>query len=105
MAKKAKKSVTKETVTTAKKATNFASGVFIKEITFDNGNTLMKINFDARRFCNWMKDNVNANGYVQTDVWSNKGGSKFTHSMTHNSYDPQAAAKAEIQETVENLPF
>ena len=102
MATKSKKT-TKKSV--AKKETNFASGVFIKEITFDNGNTLMKINFDARKFCNWMKENVNANGYVQTDVWSNKEGSKFTHSMSHNDYNPQAAAKAELQETVENLPF
>ena len=102
MATKAKKT-TKKSV--QKKETNFASGVFIKEITFDNGNTLMKINFDARKFCNWMKENVNANGYVQTDVWSNKEGSKFTHSMTKNDYDPQAAAKAELQETVQNMPF
>ena len=102
MTTKAKKT-TKKSV--ENKEINFASGVFIKEITFDNGNTLMKINFDARKFCNWMKDNVNANGYVQTDVWSNKEGSKFTHSMTKNDYDPQAAAKAELQETVQNMPF
>ena len=105
MAKKAKKSVTKETVTTAKKATNFAAGVFIKQINFDNGNSIMKINFNARQFCNWMKDNVDDNGYVKTDVWSNKEGSKFTHSMSHNDYNPQQAAKAELEQTLETMPF
>ncbi len=97
------KKTTKKSV--EKKEINFASGVFIKEITFDNGNTLMKINFDARKFCNWMKENVNESGYVQTDVWSNKEGSKFTHSMSLNDYNPQAAAKAAIQETADSLPF
>ena len=102
MAKKAKKAVT---VTPTKKATNFAAGVFIKEIKFDNGSSVMKINFNARQFCNWMKEHVNTDGYVQTDVWSNKEGSKFTHSMSHNDYNPQQAAKAELAQTLETMPF
>jgi hypothetical protein len=108
MAKKAKKSVTgKHVVTVAptKKAINFAAGVFIKEHTFENGSSVIKINFNARQFCNWMKDNVDDKGYVKTDVWSNKEGSKYTHSMSHNDYNPQQAAKAELAQTLEAMPF
>ena len=102
MAKKAKKTVT---VAPTKKAINFADGVFIKEHTFENGSSVIKINFNARQFCNWMKDNVDDKGYVKTDVWSNKEGSKYTHSMSHNDYNPQQAAKAELEQTLEAMPF
>ena len=98
MAKKAK---TKVTVAPTKKPTNFAAGGFIKQITFDNGNSIMKINFNARQFCNWMKGIVDDKGFVNTDVWINKAGSKWTHSMSENDYNPQQAAKAEL----EQMPF
>jgi hypothetical protein len=52
-----------------------------------------------------MKENVNEKGYVQTDVFLNKEGSKFTHSMRHNDYNPQQAAKAELTQTLETMPF
>jgi len=106
MATKAKKA-TKKVVAIAptKKATNFADGVFITEHKFANGSSVLKVNFNARQFCNWMKENVNEKGYVQTDVWSNKEGSKFTHSMSHNDYNPQQAAKAELAQTLEAMPF
>eukprot|EP00914_Ancora_sagittata_P003279 GHVO01006702.1.p1 GENE.GHVO01006702.1~~GHVO01006702.1.p1 ORF type:complete len:103 (-),score=0.90 GHVO01006702.1:429-737(-) len=102
MAKKAKKAVA---VTPTKKAINFADGVFITEHKFANGTSVFKQNFNARQFCNWMKENVNEKGYVQTDVFLNKEGSKFTHSMRHNDYNPQQAAKAEIVQTLEEMPF
>jgi hypothetical protein len=101
---KAKKAVAPKTVAPTKKAINFADGVFITEHKFENGTSVFKQNFDARKFCNWMKENVNEKGYVQTDVWPNREGSKFTHSMSHNDYNPQQAAKAEIAQTLEEMP-
>ena len=102
MATKTKKATAKKSV---KKETNFAQGVFIREVTFEDGNTITNVNFNAKAFCNWMQDNVDAMGYVRTTLISNKEGSKFTHSMIHNNYNPQQAAKQAIKETADNLPF
>ena len=96
---------TKKATKSVKKETNFATGVFVKEVTFEGGNTITNVNFNAKAFCNWMQDNVDAMGYVRTTLISNKEGSKFTHSMIHNTYNPQEAAKKAIKETADNLPF
>lgn len=98
MATKAK---TKTAKKVQKKETIFANGVFIRQVEFESGNTILNVNFNARAFCEWMKDNVDTNGYVRTTIWSNKEDSKYSHSMSLNDYNPQEAAK----QALDNLPF
>ena len=102
MATKAKKTTTKKA---EKKETIFANGVFIRQVEFESGNTILNVNFNAKSFCEWMSDNVDANGYVRTTVWTNKEGSKYSHSMILNNYNPQKSAKKALKETADTLPF
>ena len=101
MATKAKKTTKKETV-----QMNFANGVFIREVEFKDGNTILNINFNARSFCEWMKDNVDTNGYVRTTVSKNtKEDSKYTHYMRLNEYNPQEEARKTLDEATKDMPF
>ena len=46
----------------------FAEGVYIREKTFDNGSSVINIDFNAKDFCNFMKEHVNDKGFVTTTI-------------------------------------
>ena len=94
--KTAKKTTAKETTAKEKTEINFAKGVFITETTFEDGNTVININFDARKHCEWMRDNVGPDGIVRTSVWRNKNTSRFSHNMSLNTFNPQEKGRTEI---------
>ena len=93
--------------TTAKEKTeiNFAKGVFITETTFEDGNTVININYNARTFCEWMKDNIGTDGIIRTSVWRNKEESRFSHNMSLNTYNPQEAGRKAIDDITDELPM
>tara|TARA_R100000234_G_C4999887_1_gene179795 strand:- start:1398 stop:1700 length:303 start_codon:yes stop_codon:yes gene_type:complete len=100
MSKKSKTTTKKATKKATKPALNFATGVFIKETEYS-----ILMDFNAKAFCQWMKDNINEKGYVRTIIRANKEGSRFSHNMSLNDYSPKAVAEKAVQEATEDLPF
>ena len=88
------------------KQKTFAKGVFIREVKFEDGNSLLNVSIAAKNFCEFMQPNVNDRGYVNlTIVRNTKTDSKYSHSMLLNDYDPKKSAQASIKQTSEEVPF
>ena len=103
MATKAK---TKTTTKTTKSQKTFANGVFIREVTFKDGNSLLNVAVQAKAFCEFMQEHVNEKGYVNLEVRRNTNTeAKFSHSMLLNEYNPQKDAKQAMQKASKEMPF
>ena len=103
MATKAK---TKTTTKATKSQKTFANGVFIREVTFKDGNSLLNVAVQAKAFCDFMKEHVNEKGYINLEVRRNTNPeSKFSHSMLLNEYNPQKNAKEAIDKASKEMPF
>ena len=99
MATKTAKKTTKKEET---KVTNFVNGVFIRETTFEDGNTILNIDFNAKQFCDTMKEHMRENGYFRATIYRNTNtDSKYSHNMRINNYSPKQAAVEAIGE----MPF
>ena len=82
----------------------FAEGVYIREKTFDNGSSVINIDFNAKDFCNFMKEHVNDKGFVTTTIQkSQKADASRPMYMKLNTFSPKQAAKEALEST--NLPF
>tara|TARA_R110000824_G_C14791069_1_gene633278 strand:- start:170 stop:478 length:309 start_codon:yes stop_codon:yes gene_type:complete len=102
MATKAKKTTKK----VAKTERTFANGVFIREVVFEDGNSLLNVAVQAKAFCEFMQEHVNEKGYVNLEVRKNNNPeAKFSHSMVLNEYNPQKNAKQAIEKASKDMPF
>ena len=81
------------------KVTNFVNGVFIREVTFKDGNTILNIDFNAKQFCDTMKEHMRENGYFRATIYKNTNSdSKYSHNMRINNYSPKTEALNAIAE-------
>ena len=81
------------------KVTNFVNGVFIREVTFEDGNTILNIDFNAKQFCDTMKEHMRENGYFRATIYKNTNSdSKYSHNMRINNYSAKTEALNAIAE-------